>query len=117
MVAQAPKDVAVPNVVGKSEAAGRGGARAGGLHAKDGDRHDQRTGAGRARAEAEPGRRHRAPKGATVTITIGVTAADRTPTTPTTPTTTPTTTTPDDPDATRGHHRPPRPTRERDRRR
>jgi eukaryotic-like serine/threonine-protein kinase len=94
VVAQAPKEVAVPSVVGQSEA--QASAALGGAGFTP--RTTTVTTAEAAQVgmvlKQSPAAGHQAPKGSTVTISIGV-AAPTTPTTPTTttPTTTPTTTT------------------------
>jgi beta-lactam-binding protein with PASTA domain/predicted Ser/Thr protein kinase len=93
VVAQAPKEVAVPSVVGQSEA--QASAALGGAGFTP--RTTTVTTAEPAQVgmvlKQSPAGGHQAPKGSTVTISIGV-AAPTTPITPTTPTTTPTTTTP-----------------------
>jgi beta-lactam-binding protein with PASTA domain/predicted Ser/Thr protein kinase len=93
VVAQAPKEVAVPSVVGQSEA--QASAALGGAGFTP--RTTTVTTAEPAQVgmvlKQSPAGGHQAPKGSTVTISIGV-AAPTTPTTPTTPTPTPTTTTP-----------------------
>jgi serine/threonine-protein kinase len=93
VVAQAPKEVAVPSVVGQSEA--QASAALGGAGFTP--RTTTVTTAEPAQVgmvlKQSPAGGHQAPKGSTVTISIGV-AAPSTPTTPTPTTPTPTTTTP-----------------------
>ena len=95
-VAQAPKEVDVPNVVGAAEVAAAAALEHAGFKVEDGDPRDHRTGPGGRRARTEPGGRpRRARKGATVTIVVGMLApTTTTTTTTTTPTTTTTATTP-----------------------
>jgi len=92
-VAQAPKETAVPSVLGQNEAQAAATLGSAGFTPKT---------ASQATTEASqvgvvlaqiPAAGHKARKGATVTITLGVLGSPTTPTTPTTTTTTPTTTT------------------------
>ena len=93
VVAQAPKEVAVPGVVGQDR-----GARGGGARQSRASRSRRVTEPTSEPAQVghvlkqSPAAGAQARKGATVTITIGM-ATETTPTTPTTTTTTPTTTT------------------------
>jgi beta-lactam-binding protein with PASTA domain/predicted Ser/Thr protein kinase len=92
-VAQAPKEVAVPNVVGAAEAAAAAALRHAGFKPRT-ERHptSEASQVGMVLEQNPAGGAH-AHKGATVTIAVGVLAAPTTPTTTTTAPTTPTTTT------------------------
>jgi eukaryotic-like serine/threonine-protein kinase len=90
-VAQAPAEVEIPNVVGAAEAAAAAALKHAGFKPKTESRATtEPSQAGTVLAQSPAGATH-AHKGATVTIVVGVLAAQ---TTPSTPTTTPTTTTP-----------------------
>jgi eukaryotic-like serine/threonine-protein kinase len=93
VVAQAPKEVAVPSVVGQSEAQASAALGAAGFTPRTTTVTTTEPAQVGTVLKQSPAGGHPASKGATVTISIGV-AAQITPTTPTTPTTTPTTTTP-----------------------
>jgi serine/threonine-protein kinase len=90
VVAQAPKEVAVPNVVGQSEAQAAAALGSAGFTPKTASVTTTEPAQVGIVLRQSPAAGHRVAKGATVTISIGAAA----PTTPTTPTTTPTTTTP-----------------------
>ncbi len=91
-VAKAPKEVAVPNVLGKSEAAALAALTSAGLKGKTESRPTTEASQVGLVLEASPAGGSRARKGATVTIVVG-TASTAT-TTPTTTTTTTTTSSP-----------------------
>jgi beta-lactam-binding protein with PASTA domain/tRNA A-37 threonylcarbamoyl transferase component Bud32 len=97
VVAQAPKEVAVPLVVGQTETQAAAALKSAGFTAKmESTPTTEATQVGVVLKQS-PSAGARAPKGASVTITVGVLGPQTTPTTPTTPTaptTTPTTTTP-----------------------
>jgi serine/threonine-protein kinase len=93
-VAQAPKETAVPNVVGQSEAQAAAALGSAGFAPKTASVTTTEATQVGIVLKQSPAAGHQAEKGATVTISIGVLG---TPTTPTTPTTTPTTTTPTTP--------------------
>jgi eukaryotic-like serine/threonine-protein kinase len=94
-VAQAPKEITVPNLVGAAEAAAVGALRRAGLKAQKVPRVTGEQAQVGVVLEQGPAAGAHVRKGATVTITVGVLAPTTTSTTPTTttPTTTPTTTT------------------------
>jgi serine/threonine-protein kinase len=92
VVAQAPKDVAVPSVVGEGEAQAAAALGSAGFTPKTATATTTEASEVGNVLKQSPAGGRRARKGATVTITVGV-AALTTPTAPTTPTTTPTTTT------------------------
>jgi eukaryotic-like serine/threonine-protein kinase len=89
-VAQAPKETAIPNVVGQSEAQAAAALGSAGFAPKTASVTTTEPAQVGIVLKQSPAGGHQAEKGATVTISIGVAAAS----TPTTPTTTPTTTTP-----------------------
>jgi serine/threonine-protein kinase len=92
VVAQAPKEVAVPHVEGKTEVAATTALEKAGFTVKTvTEPTSEATKVGHVLKQSPPAGSN-ARKGATVTITIGMTA-ETTPTTPTTTPTTPTTTT------------------------
>jgi eukaryotic-like serine/threonine-protein kinase len=94
VVAQAPKEVAVPHVEGKTEVAATGALEKAGFTVKTvTEATGQASKVGHVLKQS-PAAGAQAKKGATVTITIGKATEETTPTTPTTTTTTPTTTTP-----------------------
>ncbi len=87
-VAQAPQEVAVPNVVGAAQAAAASALKAAGFKTKTVTRQTGEQAQVGTVLQQSPASATNAPKGATVTIFVGVAT-----TTPTTTTTTPTTTT------------------------
>ncbi len=94
VVAQAPKGVAVPNVVGQSEVQASAALGSAGFTPKTATAMTTEPAEVGIVLNQSPAAGHRAPKGATVTISIGVLGTQTTPTTPTTtPATTPSTTT------------------------
>jgi serine/threonine-protein kinase len=90
-VAQAPKEIAVPNVVGQSEAQAAAALGSAGFVPKTASVTTTEPAQVGIVLKQSPATGHQAAKGATVTISIGVLG---TPTTPTITTTTPTTPTP-----------------------
>jgi beta-lactam-binding protein with PASTA domain len=88
-VAQAPKVFAVPNVVGASAAAAVATLKHAGFSSKTASRPSSEPSQVGIVLEQSPAAAAHAPKGATVTITVGLPETPTTP--PTTPTTTPTT--------------------------
>ena len=93
-VAQAPKETAVPNVVGQSEAQAAAALGSAGFTPKTASVTTSEPTQVGIVLKQSPAAGHQAAKGATVTISIGAAAPTTPPTTPTTPTTTtPTTTT------------------------
>jgi eukaryotic-like serine/threonine-protein kinase len=99
VVAQAPKEVAVPHVEGKTEVAATAALEKAGFTVNTVTEPVSEAGKVGHVLKQSPPAGSNARKGATVTITIGMTA-EATPTTPTTPTTTPSTTAPATPPAT-----------------
>ena len=94
VVAQAPKEVSVPGVVGAAEAAAAAALRHAGLKAAKVPHATSEQAQVGVVLEQSPAAGARARKGTTVTISVGVLTPATTPTTPTTTTpTTPTTTT------------------------
>jgi len=94
VVAQAPKGVAVPNVVGQSEVQASAALGSAGFTPKTATATTTEPAEVGIVLNQSPAAGHRAPRGATVTISIGVLGTQTTPTTPTTtPATTPSTTT------------------------
>jgi beta-lactam-binding protein with PASTA domain len=89
-VARAPKEIAVPNVVGAAEAAAAAALKHAGFKVKTEPHATSEPAQMGVVLEQSPEQATKARKGTTVTIAIGTLT---TPTTPTTPTTTPTTTT------------------------
>jgi eukaryotic-like serine/threonine-protein kinase len=87
VVAQAPKDVAVPNVVGQNETQAAAALGRAGFEAKSVSRTVAEPAQAGVVLKQSPAAGHTAPKGATVTITVG-TLGTTTSTTPTTTTTT-----------------------------
>jgi len=100
VVAKAPKDVAVPAVVGQNQTEAAAALGRAGFSPKMVAAPTTETSQVGVVLKQSPAAGTRAPKGATVTITVGVLGGATTPTTPTTPTTTtPTTTGPTTPPA------------------
>jgi serine/threonine-protein kinase len=93
VVAQAPKEVAVPHVEGKTEVAATTALEKAGFAVRTVTESTGEASKVGHVLKQSPAAGSQAKKGATVTITIGK-ATETTPTTPTTTTTTPTTTTP-----------------------
>ncbi|HVA20227.1 MAG TPA: Stk1 family PASTA domain-containing Ser/Thr kinase [Solirubrobacteraceae bacterium] len=93
VVAQAPKEVAVPHVEGKTEVAATAALEKAGFTVNTVTEPTSEAGKVGHVLKQSPSAGSHAGKGATVTITIGMTA-EPPPTTPTTPTTTPSTTAP-----------------------
>ncbi len=96
VVAQAPKEVAVPSVVGQSEAQASAALGGAGFTPRTTTVVTTEPAQVGMVLKQSPAGEHQAPKGSTVTISIGVTAptTPTTPITPTSPTAPPTTTTP-----------------------
>ena len=92
VVAQAPKEVAVPGVAGKTEVAATAALEKAGFTVKTVTEPTSEPARVGHVLKQSPSAGAHARKGATVTIWIGM-ATETTPTTPTTTTTTPTTTT------------------------
>jgi beta-lactam-binding protein with PASTA domain len=93
VVAQAPKEVAVPSVVGQSEAQASAALGGAGFTPRTTTVTTSEPAQVGIVLKQSPAGGHQAPKSSTVTISIGV-AAQTTPTTPTAPSTTPIPTTP-----------------------
>jgi eukaryotic-like serine/threonine-protein kinase len=93
VVAQAPKETAVPNVVGESQALARSTIEGAGFKMKTVTGQTTEAAAVGKVLRQSPGPGTKASKGATVTVTIAQLSPETTPTTTTTPTT-PTTPTP-----------------------
>ncbi len=92
-VAQAPKEVEVPNVVGASEVAAKAALKRARLKSKVQTRPTSEQAQVGVVLEQSPAAATQARKGTTVTLVVGTLSTTTTTTTPTTTTTTPTTTT------------------------
>ena len=93
-VAQAPKEIAVPNVVGQSQTLALVTLGQAGFKPKTTSVQTSEPAQVGIVLRQSPAAGSKAPKGSTVTIAVDVLGPETTPTTPTTPTTTPTTPTP-----------------------
>jgi eukaryotic-like serine/threonine-protein kinase len=96
-VAQAPKEVAVPNVVGESQTLALVALGQAGFKPKTTSVPTSEAAQVGMVLRQNPAAGSQAPKGSVVTVAVGVQGTETTPTTPTTPTTTTTNTTPTPP--------------------